>query len=353
MAGVDPAAAPVHRPLGAYAALAASMALVGTYVALSRPLTLAFPIFALALLRFAIGAVAMLPWTLPRAAEAPLTRREHGLFFTMSFFGNFLFSICMLTGVSMTTATAAGVILGTLPAMVAVFSRLLLGERLGARAATAVALAIAGIVLLQFVRADAQGTGGVADALGAAGSGASGDDAHGADSAVTRGGTGAARLPDPLPAGQSRAWLGNALLVATVCCEALYVVIGKRLAHTRAPLRVSALINLWGLVLMLPLGAWQLAKMGSTGLAAVAPWAWALLAFYSLAASLASVWLWMTGLRHVPAHHAGVFTVALPIAATAVGVAFLGEHFTPLHGVALASAVAGVVLIATGPHAAG
>ena len=331
MAGVEPAAAPVRRPLGAYAALAASMTLVGIYVALSRPLTLAFPIFALALLRFAIAAVAMLPWTLPRAAEAPLTRREHGLFFTMSFFGNFLFSICMRAGVSMTTATAAGVILGTLPAMVAVFSRLLLGERLGARAASAVAVAIAGIVLLQFVRADPPGMGGVAgvDDGGAAGSSGS------------------------VPVGQSRAWLGNALLVATVCCEALYVVIGKRLALTRAPLRVSALINLWGLVLMLPLGAWQLAIMGSTGLAAVAPWAWALLAFYSLAASLASVWLWMTGLRHVPAHHAGVFTVALPIAATAVGVAFLGEHFTPLHGVALASAVAGVVLIATGPHAAG
>jgi drug/metabolite transporter (DMT)-like permease len=248
-----------------------------------------------------------------------LTRREHGLFFTMSFFGNFLFSICMLTGVSMTTATAAGVILATLPAMVAVFSRLLIGERLGARAAAAVLLAITGIVLLQFVRADVGGEGG------------------GRSNFVT---------------GQSRTWLGNALLVATVCCEALYVVIGKRLAHTRAPLRVSALINLWGLVLMLPLGAWQLVRMGSAGLAAVAPWAWVLLVFYALAASLVSVWLWMTGLRHVPAHHAGVFTVALPIAATAVGVAFLGEHFTLLHGVALASAVAGVVLIATGPRLA-
>jgi drug/metabolite transporter (DMT)-like permease len=341
MAGVEAAAAPAQRPLGAYAALAASMTLVGVYVALSRPLTLAFPIFALALLRFAIAAVAMLPWTLPRAAEAPLTRREHGLFFTMSFFGNFLFSICMLTGVSMTTATAAGVILGTLPAMVAVFSRLLLGERLGARAAAAVALAIAGIVLLQFVRADAAGANGSYNAGGLAGS----------HRPVDPVGVEPGRPPGDLLSTQSRSWLGNGLLVATVCCEALYVVIGKRLAHTRAPLRVSALINLWGLVLMLPLGAWQLARMGSAGLAAVAPWAWVLLVFYALAASLVSVWLWMTGLRHVPAHHAGVFTVALPIAATAVGVTFLGEHFTLLHGIALASAVAGVVLIATGPHA--
>jgi len=74
---------------------------------------------------------------------------------------------------------------------------------------------------------------------------------------------------------------------------------------------------------------------------------WLLLVFYSLAASLFAVWLWMTGLKHVPANHAGVFTVALPIAATAVGVIFLGERFTLLHAGALLLALAGVVLIAT------
>ncbi len=39
-----------------------------------------------------------------------------------SLFGNFLFSIFMLYGVSMTSAASAGVILSTLPAVVALFS---------------------------------------------------------------------------------------------------------------------------------------------------------------------------------------------------------------------------------------
>ena len=39
------------------------MALVGTYVALSKPLVAVIPVFALAFLRFAIASVAMLPWT--------------------------------------------------------------------------------------------------------------------------------------------------------------------------------------------------------------------------------------------------------------------------------------------------
>jgi len=128
-----------------------------------------------------------------------------------------------------------------------------------------------------------------------------------------------------------------------VLCEASYVIIGKRLARVRSPLRVSALINLWGLALMTPLGLWQLARFD---LAQLSAGLWLLLVFYALAASLAAVWLWMSGLRQVPANHAGVFTVALPISATLIGVLVLGEAFTALHAAALLLASAGVVLIA-------
>jgi drug/metabolite transporter (DMT)-like permease len=138
--------------------------------------------------------------------------------------------------------------------------------------------------------------------------------------------------------------LGNALIFGAVICEASYVIIGKRLAATRTPLRVSALINLWGLALITPFGLWQLSRFD---LGSVSSSMWLLLIFYSLAASLFAVWLWMTGLKHVPANHAGVFTVALPVAATAVGVTFLGEAFTPLHACSLLLAMAGVLLIAT------
>ena len=289
------------RPWLAYGLLTASMALVGSYVALSKPLVAAIPLFALAFLRFGIAAVAMLPWTLPRADESPLAPREKLLLFGMSFLGNFLFSICMLAGISLSSATAAGVIMATLPALVAAGSRLFLGEHLSARALAAIAAAVIGIALLQFARPIEDSTVGAT-------------------------------------------LLGNALLFGAVICEASYVIIGKRLARVRSPLRVSALINLWGLVLMTPLGLWQLSGFDLTQLAAGQ---WLLLLFYSLAASLFAVWLWMTGLNQVPAHHAGVFTVALPISATVIGVGLLGEPFTVLHAAALLLAGAGVVLIAS------
>lgn len=293
---------PTGRPWVAYAMLAASMALVGSYVALSKPLVAVIPLFALAFLRFGIAAVAMLPWTLPRADEAPLPPRERLLLFAMSFLGNFLFSICMLAGVSLSTATAAGVIMATLPAAVAAGSRLFLREHLSGRALAAIAAAVIGIVLLQFARP-------------------AGD------------------------AARATTLLGNLLLFGAVLCEASYVIIGKRLARARSPLRVSALINLWGLALMTPFGLWQLAHFD---LGQLTPGLWLLLVFYALAASLFAVWLWMTGLRQVPANHAGVFTVALPISATLIGVLVLGEAFTALHAAALLLASAGVVLIASG-----
>ena len=135
--------------------------------------------------------------------------------------------------------------------------------------------------------------------------------------------------------------VGNLLLLGAVTCEALYVVFGKQLTGNVSPKRISALINLWGLLLVTPLGLWQALSFdfGSVGAGH-----WWLLVFYSLAASMVTVWLWMTGLKHVPASQAGVFTVMLPLAAAATGIIFLGERFSPAQAAAFALALAGVVL---------
>ncbi|MGE0806549.1 MAG: DMT family transporter, partial [Burkholderiaceae bacterium] len=131
-----------------YLLLAAGMSLVGVYVALSKPLTAAFPVFLLAWLRFAIAAVAMLPWLRRGAGEPPLSPPLLRTLFLQSLFGNFLFSIFMLHGVALSSATASGVILATLPAMVALFSWLFLRERPSPRVLLAVAVAVAGIAML-------------------------------------------------------------------------------------------------------------------------------------------------------------------------------------------------------------
>jgi len=303
-------------PLVAYACLLASMALVGTYVGLSRLLVATLPIFLLAWLRFGIAAVAMAHWVQRRPGEAPLSPHDRKLLFWESFLGNFLFSICMLYGVSLTSAVSAGVVMAAIPAAVALLSRWWLGAHINRRTVAAIACAALGIGLLAVARTPAT--------LGAAASGAA---------------------PNVAPGAAGQALLGHALLLGAVFCEAAYVVIGKRLTGSVSPRRISALINLWGLALVTPLGVWQALRFDFAGVAANT---WGLLVFYALAASMATVWLWMKGLAQVPAPQAGVFTVMLPISAAAVGVLFLGEPFGASHLAALALALAGL-LLATWP----
>jgi drug/metabolite transporter (DMT)-like permease len=290
---------PSAAPWWAYGALALSMALVGSYVALSKPLVAAIPVFLLAWLRFGIGGIAMWRWLKKPADEPPISPHTRRLLFLESFLGNFLFSICMLYGVSMTTAVAAGVIMSTIPAVVAVLSWLFLRERIGSRTWMAIGLAALGVGLYSMGKSS---TSGPTD---------------------------------------SQVWLGNALVFAAVVCEAAYVVIGKHLTGGIGPRRISAIINLWGFALVTPLGLWW---AWSFDFGSVPSGLWLLLVFYALAASVWTVWLWMTGLRWVPASRAGVFTVMLPVSAAAVGVLVLGERLSALQALAFGIALLGVLL---------
>ena len=86
------------------------MALVGSYVALSKPLAAAIPVFLLAWMRFGIGGLAMVHWLKKPADEPPLTPQVRRLLFLESFLGNFLFTVCMIYGVSLTSAVSAGAV---------------------------------------------------------------------------------------------------------------------------------------------------------------------------------------------------------------------------------------------------
>ena len=284
------------------------MTLVGSYVALSKPLVAALPVFLLAWLRFGIGAAAMLRWLKKPVGEAPMTAKTKRLLFLESFLGNFLFSICMLFGVSLTSALTAGVVMATIPAAVALMSWAFLREQIGLRTWAAVVCAVAGVTLVSLSKKELLAP--VSSTLNA----------------------------DLV---SNNALLGTFLLLAAVLCEAAYAVIGKRLVGTLSPKRICALINLWGFALVTPFGVWA---AWAFDFGAVGAPSWLLLVFYSMAASVWTVWLWMTGLQTVPASRAGVFTVFLPISAAAVGVIFLGEKITGIQALAFGIALLGVVL---------
>ncbi len=301
------------RKATAYSCLALSMALVGCYVALSKPLVAALPVFLLAWLRFGIGALAMAHWLKKPADEPRMTGQTKQLVFLESLLGNFLFSICMLYGVSMTSAVSAGVIMAAIPAVVALMSWLFLREAISLRVWLGVACAALGISLVTLLKQEllVHATQGLQANLA-----------------------------------PKNVLLGNFLVFGAVLCEAAYAVIGKKLTGQLGPKRIASLINLWGFVLMTPFGLYVALDFS---FASVAPGMWLLLVFYALAASVWTVWLWMTGLHGVPASQAGVFTVMLPIAAALTGWLVLGEQMSLLQLLAFGIALLGVVL-ATQPE---
>jgi drug/metabolite transporter (DMT)-like permease len=297
-----------------------SMSLVGSYVALSKPLTLVLPVFLLAWLRFGIGGIAMLHWLKKPMTEPAMSVQTKRLVFIESFLGNFLFSICMLYGVSMTSAVTAGVIMAMIPAVVALMSWAFLRERISRRLWFAIVCGVLGIALYSLSNSE-----------------------HFRQ--LIR------RLEVNLPMNYAHttteiSWLGGLLLFGAVLCEAAYAVIGKKLTNTLSPKRISALINAWGFALMTPFGIYFAMQFDFHS---VAMSSWLLLVFYALAASVWSVWLWMTGLKVIPASAAGVYTVFLPISVALVGVFVLGESLNSMQFIGFGLALLGVVLATLPP----
>jgi drug/metabolite transporter (DMT)-like permease len=265
--------------LAAALSLLAAMTLTGANVAFGRAIAAECPVYLFLLFRFlvACGALALLVRAEPGPRLGAMTwaaRRDLGL---MSLLGMVGFTVLMLEGLKRTSATDAGVITATLPAVAAALGVVVAGDRLSRLQAAAVALAVAGVGLVQVAGA---GPGGAASLA------------------------------------------GNLLVGGAVLCEASFVLLGKRLAPPWRPLRLAFGANLVGLAVSLPLA---LPQMPGFALSAVGPEMWALGSWYALSSSVLCLWLWYRGLPHVPTWLAGLATAAVPVAALAASALYLGE----------------------------
>lgn len=289
----------------AYAQLAASMALVGANVGVAKLLAEALPIPLIAFLRCALACLVL--WPLARALEpgaAVPDRRALGNLALQAGFGTVLYNAGLLAGLRLTTALEGGLVLATLPAVVAIGSAVWLRERLSGRQWAAVALAAGGMAAITLARLGGAGGGGSA--------------------------------------------LGNALVFAGVCGEAMYVLLAKRIAGRVPVVTASLWMQAFSAAMLLPLslpGIGAAARLADPALAG-------LLVFHSLTASVLCLLLWYAGLKRAPASIAGVFTAFLPATAAVVAVALLGEAFTVVHAAGFTLMI-GSVLLATWPRRGG
>jgi drug/metabolite transporter (DMT)-like permease len=275
----------------AWAALSLSMALVGANVVVMKLLSAALPVFVILLLRCALAAAMLAPFA--RLGSLPSGRALVNLAL-QGLFGTLLYNAGVLAGLQRTGALQAGLVLATLPAVVAIGAVIFLRESLAPRQWAAVGLAVGGIAAISHARL----------------------------------------------AGGSLS--GDALVFAGVCGEAGYMLLARRISG-RVPLAQAVFfMQLASAVLSAPmaLASWHAARFS--------PGIGALLALHSLTASVLAMLLWYFGLRRVTAGRAGLFTIFLPATAALLAILVLGESFHRIDLLGLILMGGSMLLAATG-----
>lgn len=279
-----------------YCALA--MVTVGSTVVASKVIGGGMPPFTATALRFALALPVFLALCWLLRARLPRIGRSDALLLALqACAGSVGYSVLLISGTSLTSAATAGVLVGTLPIVSAVFSVMVLGERPSLRLLAAIGLAAIGVAAASGIK------------------GLSADAVNG-----------------------TRHMFGAALVLAAVACEALFILLHKRL---RAPLEALPLS-----ALMCALG---FAFSGAAALFLEAPWQLTVdaatlkaVAYYALVPTVLGFVLWYAGAARISGTEAALFTAVAPVSATLLAATILHEAVTLRQLAGLACVLAAV-----------
>jgi len=288
--------------LAAVLSLVASMSLTGANVPFGKAVMAEMPVEVFLVFRFAVASLALA--VLVRGEPGPLlrtmSRRQTVSLVLLGFVGSVLFTFFLLEGVKCTSGADAGIITATLPAVVALLGLFVLGQRLAANQFAMVALAVAGILIMQPASA-AAGTG---------------------------------------------ALIGNLLVGVAVLCEATFVLLSQGMSAVYKPIRLSLGVSVVSLLASVPFAATALLDFDW---ASVSFGIWGLATWYALSASALCTILWYRGAAHVETWMAGLATAALPVSALAVSALFLGEEIGIVRMLGAAFVISAIALGALAP----
>lgn len=277
---------------------------VGSTVVASKLIAHGLPPFAATALRFGIAfPLFVLAMKAKGEAWPRVSRREAWLLVLQSGSGSVGYTVLLLSGMRLTLATDAGVIAGTLPAVAALVSIIVLRERPSALTLGAVALATIGVFVCTVHPADVSRHGGA----GASGS----------------------------------MLLGNAFILLAVIGEALFILLNKRLRTPVSPLQMSALMSGIGLALSLVPALierpWAVHYDG-VAIAGVV--------YYALVPTVGGFLLWFAGAARIDGAQASALTAFVPVSAAAFAAVVLHEAIGAAQGWAIACVLGAVALIA-------
>jgi len=259
------------------------------------------PPASLAFIRCVVSAVLLAPLALSSLRAARISPSDHWRIAAMGVLGFGAAFAFGHWGLMRSTAANAALLIIVEPLTIIALSPLMLGERLTRREAIGGALAVAGTVLVVL-----DGVPGVT-----------------------------ARLAPH--------WRGDLLLVVSGIGFAAYSLVGRDVLRRHPPTPVTTLSIVWGAVALAPLAALEwgagIRPLWSGG--SVLGVAYLAVVITALACL---VWNWV--LERVPAPRAAIFLTVQPITGAMLGVALLGDAFTPFTAAGGALIVAGLALTA-------
>ncbi|MGZ2747012.1 DMT family transporter [Burkholderia stagnalis] len=280
-----------------YLYLAAAMTGVGSTAIASRLAADGLPPFTATALRFLIATPLLFALMRAQRLRWPrVSRRDAALLVVQAAAGGVGYTVLLISGTRLSSPLDAGVMLGTLPAMSTLIAAVLLRERQTPRDWAAAALATSGVLLVTFTPGHAA------------------------------------------PSMQTLA--GDALVLAAVACEAVFILLNRRLTTPLAPLALSTAMSGLGFALALVPAAfeWRAAAAGWTTGAVAA------IVYYALVPTVLGYLCWYAGSARTSGTEAALFTAIAPVSAVLFAVTLFGEalNATRLAGIALV--VAGMLV---------
>jgi drug/metabolite transporter (DMT)-like permease len=243
-----------------------------------------FPPLLLSGLRVALAGAFISPvywWQHRRSGETGWDRRDLPLLVYLGVFGVALNQLFFVLGMSRTSVAHSAFLLALTPILVLVLAAITRVEPITARKAAGMALAVAGVVILNLF---------------------------------------------PPAAGPRPSALGDLFIFLAGLMFALFTVAGKRATARHTSVTVNAFAYVGGALALAPVTLWQAVPFS---FASVSLAGWLSLAYMAVFPSVVCYLIYYYALTHIPASRVAAFSYLQPVLATVLGVLALGERVTP------------------------
>jgi drug/metabolite transporter (DMT)-like permease len=233
---------------------------------------------------------------------APITRRDWIVIAALGLVGHALYQYFFIGGLARTTVANSSLLLAATPVVIALLSAALGQERIGRLHWLGAALSMAGIYTV------------IGQGLSLEGA------------TIT----------------------GDLMMVAAVCCWAIYTLGARELIQRHSPVGVTGLSMAVGTLLYVPVMVPNLLR---TDWGAISLGTWTALVYSALFALCVAYTIWYIAVREIGSARTSVYSNLIPIVAMGTAVVVLGERLTRARLAGAAAVLVGVALTRVGKTA--